>query len=353
MSKKVLMTGVSGFVGSNCLKYFLKTTDWEIVGIASYRHKGQISRLEEVRKRCGDEDWKKFTVYKHDLTVPIDRQLENLLLDRKINERGVVVENLFDYILNFASDSAVERSAIDPTYCVRNNVELMLTMLEFARKFTPKIFLQVSSDEVYGEAPPLPSLGHKEWATIMPSNPYSSSKAAQENLCIAYWRTYNLPIIITNTANLICEFQDPEKFLPKIIQYIATEKEMPIYGDNESSIGSRIYLDVMNKASALKYILENAPPATYSAGAICPDRYNITGEDEVNNLELARMVSKIMGKPLKYKLVPSESARPGYDKRYALDGSKLGQLGWKPQHSLKESLERIVFWTLNNPHWLI
>ena len=349
MPKRVLFTGHGGFVGHHCLEYFLKHTDWELICIDSFRHKGTCRRVVEVG---GDNP--RIKTYKHDLSVPIDHQLENLLFARGVDGHFRHI----DLIINMASESAVERSTQDPTSCVRNNVDLALNMLEFARKCDGlQQFIQISTDEVYGEAPP--DGVHQEWSTIMPSNPYAASKAAQEALAISYWRTYNLPITITNTMNLIGERQDPEKFLPKIIGFVAQEKEMPIYGDSEDSIGSRIYLHAKDMADALVFLADQTPKRysdfveagnTWEAR---PDRFNIVGDEEVNNLELAKMVAEIMGKDLKYKLIPSESARPGYDRRYGLDGSKMSTLGWRHPLGLKKSLDEIVRWTLQNPHWAI
>jgi dTDP-glucose 4,6-dehydratase len=349
--KRLLLTGIGGFIGAHCLDYFLDHTDWEIVGIDSFRHKGTCSRVEAVRKQNALFD-SRVKVYRHDLIVPIDRALENQLLARQLDARGNIVEKPIDYIINMASDSAVERSTVDPTYCVRNNVELALTMLEFARRNPVKKFLQISTDECYGDVGP-DDPPHKEWSTILPSNPYAASKAAMEAVAISYWRTYDLPIVITSCMNIIGEWQDPEKFLPKIIQFVAQDKVMPIYGDGPTSIGSRVYLHAGNKADALIYILEKLPLAKYSEGAKRPDRYNICGDAELNNLELAKMVAEVMGKELKYELIPSESARPGYDRRYALDGSKLSGLGWKMPMSFRESLERVVNHTLKNEEWLM
>jgi len=345
MPKRVLLTGIGGFIGAHAFQYFLETTDWEIVGIDSFRHKGTCRRLEDTVN-----DFSRVKIYRHDLTTPIDHQLENLILERSIDDRGKIIEKKVDYIINMASDSAVERSTTDPVACLRNNHELQINMLELARRLKPEKFLHVSSDEVYGEAKD--KGGHKEWSTILPSNPYASSKAAQECLAIAYWRTYDVPVIITNCMNIIAERQDPEKFLPKIIQYIVTGQELSIYADNEDNIGSRVYLHARNKADALVFILR-LPVSLYSKGAERPDRYNICGEDELNNLELAKLVAEIIGKPLRYRLVPSESARPGYDRRYMLDGTKLRELGWTPPIGFRESIERIVDYTLEHPHWLL
>jgi dTDP-glucose 4,6-dehydratase len=364
MAKRVLFTGHGGFVGHHCLEYFLEHTDWELVCIDSFRHKGTCRRVVEVG---GDNP--RVKTYKHDLSVPIDPQLENLIFEREFvhatyhkgRDPSGIIDKPIDIIINMASESAVERSATDPTACVRNNVDLTLNMLEFARKCKGlQQFIQISTDEVYGEAPP--DGVHKEWATIMPSNPYAASKAAQEALAIAYWRTYDLPIQITNTMNLIGERQDPEKFLPKIISFVAQDKEMPIYGDSEDSIGSRIYLHAKDMASALVHLAQHTryPPTRYSqfvdngnTHEARPDRFNIVGDEEVDNLQLAKQVAQIMGKELRYKLIPSESARPGYDRRYGLDGSKMLTLGWKHPLGLERSLDQIVRWTLQNPHWAV
>ena len=360
---RVLLTGIGGFIGSHCLEYWLNHTDYEIIGLDSFRHKGYISRVQEAFKRVASSD--RVKIYNHDLTVPIDRPLENLLMERQIDDRGAVIEKSIDVIVNMASDSAVERSVSDPTHCWHNNCSLIATMLELSRRIKPKLFLHISTDEVMGEAPPLPSPGHVEWDTIIPNNPYAASKAAQEALCVSYWRSFDMPIVLTNCMNVIAEWQDPEKFLPKIIQFIAQGKsDMPIYADRVDSggnhteqgqnwyIGSRVYLDARNKADALMFLMKQ-PVARYSQGDKKPDRYNICGSVELNNLELAQKVAQIMGKELKYKLVPSESARPGYDRRYALDGSKLRKLGWQEPTPLDETLKRIVEWTMKNPHWVV
>lgn len=693
MAKRVLLTGSGGFIGAHCLEYFLDNTDWEIICVDSFRNKGTISRHREATRNHPDYQ-KRVKTYTHDLSVPIDHQLENLILDRKIDDRGNIVSKKLDYIINMASDLAVERSTLDPTYCLRNNFDLAVNMLEFARRVNPTIFFHVSTDEVYGEAKP--DQAHVEWDVIMPSNPYAASKAAQEAVVIAYWRTYDVPVVITNcysmdtkivtidgfkgydeiqegdlvwtldenenliqepvlekvrmpyagdmihfesnkidqlvtpnhrmmikrsvgdprrwseikcvlaeelidlkgririptcgdwegddrseiptselidqdslhllakklpdtlctewlanmagwfvsegyigsgvnfggasqkqkfelckifehvglhhreghngryitgcskaleslcgqfghlaqnkklpqwvlnmsprlleifweaamagdgskiktnsggtglvyytsswtlaqqmcevgmklgmatriceretwnpsktqksqsyivrfrrreadiekrnimtvqnedgevwcirvpsgrvfierngkvslsgqTMNNIGEWQDPEKFLPKIIQTVSTNGTVPIYGDSEDSIGSRFYLHAKNHADAFVFLSKFAP-ARYSEGAERPDRYNVCGDVELNNLEMAQLVAELMDKPLNYKLIPSESARKGYDRRYALDGAKLKDKGWTPPVPFKDSLKQVVDWTLANPHWLV
>jgi len=359
MSEKILITGIGGFLGHHCLKYFLDHTDYNIIGLDSFVHKGTCQRIETVTVPNP-----RVKIFKHDLTVPIDRQLENLLLDRKIDKAGNIVEDRIDAIINIASDSAVERSISNPSLCWKNNCDLMLTILEFARIAKPKIFIQVSSDEVYGEAKPLPSKGHEEWSTIMPSNPYAASKAAQEALCISYFRSYDIPIVITNCMNLIGECQDPEKFIPKIIQCVAQGHTVPIYGDADQSgshtdsngvrwnIGSRVYLDALNKADALVFLTKQKV-SKYSQGFKSPDRYNICGTESLDNLEIAVLISNIMQKQLNYKLVACESARAGYDRRYALDGSKLASKGWVAPIPFDSTILRIVNSSLKNAQWII
>lgn len=338
MGKRVLLTGPAGFVGHHCLKYFLENTDWFVVCLDSFRHKGTYSRLCELdlpEDRC--------LVLRHDLSVPIDRVLEN----RVVGLGGV------DIVVNMASDSAVERSVSDPGACWRNNCELAYNVLEFARRVRPSVFFQISTDEVYGECPTGGS--HREWDPICPSNPYAASKAAQEALAISYFRSYGVPVVITNCMNVIGARQDREKFLPKIIWKVATGQPMEIYANfdesGQPSIGSRFYLHAENHADALVW-LSGRPVSSYSAGASRPDRYNIVGDVELNNLDLALTVAEIMGKKLNYRLVESESARPGYDRRYALDGSKIKSEGWAPPLSFRDGLEGIIRWTMDNPWWI-
>ena len=344
--KRVLLTGVGGFIGTHCLKYFLQNTDWFIIGLDSFRHKGTFSRLSEIDYLLDPE---RFQLLRHDLSVPIDAQLESRIMNRSIGNESKV-----DYIINMASDSAVERSVSDPGWCWRNNCELIYNMLELARRIKPEIFFQVSTDEVYGDCPE--DYSHPEWDVIMPSNPYAASKAAQEALAISYWRSFDVPVVLTNCMNCIGAWQDKEKFLPKLIWKIATGQQMEIYADLHSNgeciIGSRYYLHCDNHADIFKW-LSSRPVAKYANGDLRPDRYNVVGEVELDNLEMAKLVAEIMNKPLNCKLVPSESARRGYDRRYALDGKKLQDLGWQPPVEFREGLEKLVKWTLDHPWWIV
>lgn len=346
MNKRVLLTGIGGFVGSHVLQYLIENTDWEILGIDSFRHKGTFSRIDEVFKRIGDSK-NRVKIFTHDLSVPIDNVLENKLVNKQLDGSCQTI----DYIINIASDSAVERSIHNPVACLKNNFDIVINMLEFAKKLKDlSVFLQFSTDEIAGDATNVLK-GHKEWATVLPSNPYAASKAAQEAVAISYWRSYNLPIIITNAMNIIGEWQDTEKFLPRLIWKLATKQKMQIYADDEGNIGSRFYIHGKNIGSAIVFLLDKSP-SLYPVSDR-PDRYNLVGDIELDNLEVAQLVSSHLGLNLDYEIVTSKSVRPGYDKRYALDGSKMTELGWKPPICSIDSIKEVADWTYNHPWWIL
>lgn len=332
MTKRLLLTGISGFAGSHALDHVMQNTDWEVVGLATFRHRGDPLRLD-----IDSYDARRISVFHCDLQSDISHRL--------IDRIGPI-----DYIWNLAAESHVDRAIEDPRPFIENNVSLVITMLELARVLKPQVFLQISTDEVYGAAPL--GVNFEEWSTILPSNPYSSSKAAQEAIAISYWRTYDVPVIITNTMNMFGERQDIEKYIPQAITKISQGRAVTVHG-SESGIGSRFYLHARNHADALLYITNKLPPVHYSTGFNDrPDRYNVRGEREIDNLELAELIADIMDKPLKYELVDFHSVRPGHDRRYALDDKKLRGRGWKPPMDLYESLRKTIGWTLQNPEWL-
>jgi len=331
MSKRVVVTGSAGFVGTHTTRYLLEKTDWTIIGFDSFRHKGDSLRVQKHER---------LNTISLDLTAPISERL--------INTLGPI-----DYVINCASMSHVDTSISDPVPFWENNTKLIANILEFARKTNVKTFIHCSTDEVFGAAPD--GYAHHEWDVILPSNPYAASKAAQEALCIAYWRTYGLPVIITNTMNMVGTMQDPEKFLPMLIGKIHREEEVTIHG-SPGRIGSRMYLDCRNLADAWLFLLKNHEPVKYSdenGDHQRPSRFNIAGLEEINNLELARRVRALMKAPgLQYRLVDFHATRPGHDRRYALSSQKIRDLGWTPPFSLDDTLRWVIDWTLQNPSWL-
>lgn len=350
MAKRVLITGAGGFIGAHVLEHVLTTTTWDVVATDSFRHKGKTDRIREVLESHNKQlvaaisepgpSWRdRTTVVTHDLTVPFSRQMQAAI--------GPV-----DYVFALASESHVDRSIEEPVPFVRNNVDVCLSTLEYCRVAQPAHVVLISTDEVYGPEPLVDGclVPHREWAPILPSNPYSASKAAQEAIAISYWRTYGLPLTIVNCMNLIGERQDSEKYLPKLIKLIDEGREVEVHGQ-PGKIGSRHYLHARNLADALVFIARSLPPRQFP-DVDRPERYNVVGPDRVSNLELAVQVSGLVGRQLRYRLVDFHSARPGHDPHYGLDPAKLTAAGWTPPVPFGQSLARTVQWALTHPEWL-
>jgi dTDP-glucose 4,6-dehydratase len=336
---RVLLTGAGGFIASHVAEHLLTVTDWDVAGIDSFRHKGKTDRLSHLVTE--HPDWReRLTVITHDLRAPFSDQMAAGI--------GAV-----DYVIAMASESHVPRSIEDPVTFTTNNHLLALSTLEYCRQAGPRAVIWISTDEVYGpRAQDAPV--RAEWSAIMPSSPYAASKAAQEALAFAYWRTYQMPLTIVNFSNIFGERQDGEKFLPLLVRGVLTGDMLKIHAGLRGEVGSRYYLHAANLAGALHYMMTSLPPALYfqdhPGNPDRPDRYNVTSPDGVSNLDLARQVAGIIGLPLHYKLVPFD--RPGHDAHYGLDGAKLAAAGWKPPLSFGESLERTVRWYLRNREWL-
>lgn len=333
---RVLLTGAGGFVGSHVLRHLMTHTDWHVTLPVTFRHKGVPKRIASALE-TDPEWWHRVDVVFCDLTAPID----SITADRF----GQV-----DYIFNVASESHVDRSITEPGQFIRNNIDLMTNVLEYARRAKPKMVLQMSTDEVYGPAPH--GYAHREWDAIAPSNPYSASKAAQEAICFTYWRTYNVPVVITNTMNIIGEMQDPEKFIPKTMRALASGQPVTVHVSPQGVPGSRFYLHARNLADGWLHLARTHTPQMYPDHDR-PSRFHIVGEREVDNVEMVDLLAKFMGvDTYSVDKVDFHSSRPGHDLRYALDGSKLAESGWVPPLPLEDSLRRTVEWTLAHPEWL-
>lgn len=338
--KRILLTGGLGFIGSHTVEHYLHNTDWHIVVIDSLRHAGRVERVTEMNGYDPD----RVTLLWHDLRAPFHKMLcDNI---GKVN-----------YIVNMASDSHVDRSMTDPVDFVQNNVMLVLNMLEYSRNCGKQLeaFIQVSTDEVYGPAPE--GYSHREGEPFAPSNPYAASKAAQEMIAFSYWRTFGVPLIITNTMNNFGERQDIEKFVPMTILKTINGEPNVIHGkqvDGEWISGSRVWLHARNHADAIQHILQTIPPVMYSKDndATKPLRFNIAGDREISNLGIVQMIGKIINKEPKIKFVDFHSSRPGHDLRYSLDGTALREAGWKMPISTEQSFEQMVKWMLKNKQWL-
>lgn len=335
--KTILITGTSGFIASHICEHILKNTDWNIIGIdkLSYSSSG-YDRLRDIKAF----DDKRVKLFATDLTLPLPEGL--------IKEIGEV-----DYILHLAAETHVDNSISSPVSFVQNNINSTIYLLEYARSLKGlKKFLYFSTDEVFGTAPP--NVNYKEGDRFNPGNPYSASKASAECICMAYANTYKMPIIITNTMNVIGERQHPEKFVPKVINCVLDGKTVPIHSDKtKKHAGTRFYIHARNVADAVLFILKKTNETLNNIDA-SKGKFNIVGEKEFDNLALAKLIAKHMNKPLKYEMVSWHESRPGHDLRYAISGMKMKRLGWKPPVTIEQSINKVIDWNLmpENKKWL-
>lgn len=340
MGKRLLLTGIQGFVGHSTFEHIMKNTDWDVVGVDSLRkdHKGDSLRLHQVIE--SHPEWRKrLELYRVDLSGPISHRLAAVI--------GEV-----DYVLNVASRSHVDDSISDPVPFIQENVAVATTIGEYCRATKPKKLIQCSTDEVFG--PAVNNYSHKEWEVFRPSNPYSASKASQNAILYSYWRTFGVPVMYTHCMNMISERQDPEKFVPMCIGKIYRGETVTIHG-SESAVGSRKYIHSRNLADAWLFLLKNVEPVFYQDVDELQDpaAFNIAGQKQMTNLEVAQMIANILGKELKYEFVDFHSVRPGHDRAYSLDSSKIRALGWQEPVSFEESLQKMVEWTLRNKEWML
>ena len=332
--KKVLITGGCGFVGHHFVEHFLKEIDWDIIIFdkLSYAASG-FDRLRDID--CFDNS--RVRVFPIDLNMPISEGI--------IKEVGNI-----DFIINLASESHVDNSITNPVKFIKNNINLMINMLEFSRQLNIKKFIQFSTDEVFGTAPN--GIDYKEGDRVNPGNPYSASKAAQEAICRAYSNTYKIPVMITNTMNIIGERQHPEKFVPLVIKKVLQGEMITIHADKtKTKAGTRFYIHARNVADAVYFLIKNSNEFLDNLDA-SKGQFNIVGEYELDNLQLAEKIADFIGKDLKYEMVDFHSSRPGHDLRYSLDGSKIKKLGWEQPKEFYHTLENVIEWTMNNQRWL-
>lgn len=327
---KIIVTGGCGFIGHHFVEHLCINTDWDIIILdkLSYASMG----FERMR------DTQMFDLYKNrvkvfttDLILPLPEGI--------IKEIGEDVE----YIVHMAAETHVDNSIKDPQLFITNNINSTVNMLEYSRKLKNlKIFFYFSTDEVFG--PALNGKLFKEWDRHKPTNPYSASKSAAEQICISYENTYKVPLMIVNVMNAFGERQHVEKFIPLCVKKLLNNEKIYIhsYPDKKTS-GTRFYIHGRNIASAVLFLIKNG---------VLGEKYNISGEKEVSNLEMAQLIAKFMNKELIYEMVDFHSLRPGHDLRYGLDGTKLFDMGYKLPLNFEESLKKTVEWTLNNQKWL-
>ena len=341
MSKRALITGGAGFIAHHLVSHLLQNTDWEIVTLDRLDYSGNLNRLNDLLIREHDEQTRKrVKIVFHDLKAELNPLVRS--------EIGNV-----DYILHLAAGSHVDRSILYPMEFVMDNVVATCNILEFARlqKDNLERFIYFSTDEVFGPAPN--GIKYKENDRYNSTNPYSATKAGGEELAVAYENTYNLPIYITHTMNVFGERQHPEKYIPMCIRRIRDGETVTIHSDSTKTIpGSRHYIHAEDVSSAILFLLNHQGTFKPTWGnAKCP-KFNIVGAEELNNLELAKIIADAQDKELNYELVDFHSSRPGHDLRYALDGSKMKEIGWEPTKSVKQRIFDVTKWTLSNDRWI-
>ena len=321
--KNILITGGCGFIGSHFVEHVLKNTNWNIVIIdkLTYASLG-FDRLREISAL----DNPRVKVITWDLCVEISESL--------MKEIGNV-----NYIVHMAAETHVDNSISTPVSFIKNNVMSTVQLLEYARKLENlEIFFYFSTDEVYG-----PALGDKMFSEDErhnPTNPYSASKSSAEMICMSYHNTYKVPVMRINVMNAFGEMQHPEKFIPKVINKILNDEVVEIHSyPGGKTSGTRFYIHARNIAAGVLFLIKNGKIG---------HSYNLTGEREISNLEMAQMISIIMDKELIYEMVDFHSDRPGHDLRYGLSDEKMKKMGWKLPVNFEESLEKTVKWEINN-----
>ena len=317
----IFVAGGAGFIGSNFIYYMkAKHPEYRIVCLDKLTYAGNLSTLKEAL------EWPNFRFERVDIC---DRTAVYQLFE---DERP-------DVVVNFAAESHVDRSIINPEVFLDTNVKGTAVLMDACRKFGIKRYHQVSTDEVYGDLPlDRPDLFFTEETPIHTSSPYSASKAAADLLALAYYRTYNLPITISRCSNNYGPFHFPEKLIPLMIANAMQDKPLPVYGIGENV---RDWLYVEDHCKAIDLILHNGRDG---------EVYNVGGHNEMANIDIVRLICKALGKP--ESLITFVEDRKGHDLRYAIDPSKItDELGWIPETKFSEGLNKTIDWYLENREW--
>lgn len=312
--QRYLITGGAGFIGSNFIHFLLeKYVDIEILNLDKLTYAGNLDNLRDCENRSN------YKFFKVDIC---DRKVvDTLMMD-------------CDYVINFAAESHVDRSIGAPDDFIKTDIFGTFVLLESARKYSIKKFIQISTDEVYGS---IETGSFKEIDPLMPSSPYSASKAGADRLAYSYFITYHLPIIITRCSNNFGPFQYPEKLIPLFITNAIEDKQVPLYGDG---MNVRDWIYVVDHCAAIDFILHNG---------VDGEVYNIGGNNEKNNLEITQKILKGLNKSS--DLIRYVKDRPGHDRRYSLDCTRLTKLGWNPRYQFDEAMDLTIKWYKDNRRW--
>lgn len=314
----ILVTGGAGFIGSNFVRYLLQTYDtYRITNIDALTYAGNLESLSDVA------DHPNYAFSRIDIT-------EAAGIDALLSAHPV------DVLVHFAAESHVDRSILNPAAFVRTNVLGTQVLLEAARRHGVQKFVHISTDEVYGT---LGSTGYfSEETPLQPNSPYSASKAAADLLVRAYYETYGMNVNITRCSNNYGPYQFPEKLIPLMILNALAEKPLPIYGDGQNV---RDWLHVEDHCRAIDLVLHKG-----QSGAV----YNVGGHNERTNLEIVKLILQELGKP--ESLIQFVTDRPGHDRRYAIDPTKItNELGWQPKYTFETGIRETMQWYLTHQEW--
>lgn len=315
--KKMIITGGAGFIGSNFVRSILdKYSDYEIINIDLLAYSGNLENLKDIEKRPN------YRFIKGDIA---DKAFINSIVDKNV-----------DIIVNFAAETHVDRSILDSYDFLRTNILGTQTLLEVVREKHIPLFVQVSTDEVYG------SLGEtgsfKETTPLSPRSPYSASKASADLLTLAYWETYKTPVIITRCSNNYGPYQFPEKLIPLMIINAIRDKELPVYGDG---LNVRDWINVIDHCEALDKVIHKG-----KIGEVC----NIGANNEWCNIDIVKLILDKLNKP--HSLIKFVKDRPGHDRRYSIDSTKIqNELDWKPKIDFDKGIEQTILWYKDNKSW--
>lgn len=320
--KRILVTGCLGFIGSYFCKYMLnKYKDISIIGFNRKSDERNELRIKDIRDTIVN---KRFHMIYGDLT--------------DFSATSGLLENI-DYAVHFAAKTFVDHSIQDAYPFIQSNIIGTYNLLEQARKYKPNKVIIVSTDEVYGA---ILDGSYNEDSRLNPTNPYSAAKAAGDMLAVAYYNTYKVPIIITRTENNYGEYQHPQKVFPVFVKKALADELLPVYGDGKHK---RMWLYVKDHCTAIDLLLEKG-----QTGEI----YHIAGEQELENIELAKWVLRLLGKPeSQIEFIDDYNIRPGHDRRYSLSCDKIKKLGWKAEIDIPEGFEKTVNWYRDNEWWLL
>jgi len=317
--KNLLITGGAGFIGSNFVRYMLhKYPDYRLVVFDKLTYAGNLDNLRDVARQFAD----RYAFVQGDIC------------DAAAVEAAMRAHQI-DTIVNFAAETHVDRSLLEPDAFIKTDVYGTYVLLEAAKTFGVERYHQVSTDEVYGDIPP----GHSSVETdpLHARSPYSASKAGGDLMCLAYHNSYGLPVTLTRGSNNIGPYQYPEKVVPLFVTNAIDDLPLPLYGDGRQM---RDYQYVLDHCEGIDVVLHRG-----ELGEV----YNLGTGAETENIVMARAILDLLGKP--HSLIRHVADRPGHDRRYSLDVTKIRRLGWQSRHSFEEAIEKTVRWYVDNEWW--